>query len=302
MNYSPFRFKMQLLLSVKANILIMFSNFIFLTKRESSIIIKQMSKSKIKGKIIIITGGSSGIGKKLKQYYQSDNTVISLSRTAVFPDIRCDLSDIESIQKAVDEIKIRFQKVDVLINNAGYGLYGATELLESEEIAKQFATNVIGAIELTRALLPIMLSGAKIVNISSACALFPLPFRTMYCASKSALSQFSHCLKMELYPYGIDVTAICPGDIKSDFTKNRVKNYSTNERYGDRVKLADGKITSRENKRMDEDYAVGKIAAIINKKSYKPMYIVGNKYKFLYFMYRIVPHSLFMKITRKIFS
>ncbi len=261
-----------------------------------------MSKNKLKGKIIIITGGSSGIGKKIKQNYQADNTVVSLSRTAAFSDIRCDLSDSDSVKQAVEEIKVRFDKIDVLINNAGYGLYGATELLDEAQIEKQFDTNVTGAIELTRLLLPSMSEGSKIINISSACALFPLPFRTMYCASKAALSQFSHCLKMELYPYGIDVTAVCPGDIKSSFTKNRVKNYSTNERYGDRIKLADEKITSRESKRMNEDYAVGKIVSIINKKKYKPMYIVGKKYKLLYFMYRIVPHSLFMKITRKIFS
>ena len=113
---------------------------------------------------------------------------------------------------------------------------------------------------------------------------------------------FSHGLKMELHPYGIDVTAICPGDIKTTFTKNRVKNYSTNRRYGERISLADEKISSREKKRMPEDYAVKKIIKIIEKKKYKPMYIVGKKYNFLYFLYRITPHSLFFAATRKIFS
>ena len=254
------------------------------------------------GKIIIITGASSGIGKRLKEYFGQENTVISLSRSSVYPDIACNLSDDESINAAAEEIKKRFGKVDVLVNNAGYGLYGAAELLGDEQIEKQFSANLTGAILLTKRLLPMMSKGSKIINVSSACALFPLPFRTMYCSSKAGLSMFSHGLKMELHPYGIDVTAICPGDIKTTFTKNRVKNYSTNRRYGERISLADEKISSREKKRMPEDYAVKKIIKIIEKKKYKPMYIVGKKYKFLYFLYRITPHSLFFAATRKIFS
>lgn len=254
------------------------------------------------GKIIIITGASSGIGKRLKEYFGQENTVISLSRSSVYPDIACDLSDDESINAAAEEIKKRFGKVDVLVNNAGYGLYGAAELLGDEQIEKQFSANLTGAILLTKRLLPMMSKRSKIINVSSACALFPLPFRTMYCSSKAGLSMFSHGLKMELHPYGIDVTAICPGDIKTTFTKNRVKNYSTNRRYGERISLADEKISSREKKRMPEDYAVKKIIKIIEKKKYKPMYIVGKKYNFLYFLYRITPHSLFFAATRKIFS
>ena len=257
---------------------------------------------KISGKIIVITGASSGIGKRLKDYFQRENTVISLSRTAKSPDIECDLCDERAIDRAANRIIEKFGKVDILINNAGYGLYGAAELLTDEQIEKQFSANLTGAILLTKKLLPVMHSGSKIINVSSACALFPLPFRTMYCASKAGLSMFSNGLKMELAPYGIDVTAICPGDVKTTFTKNRVKNYATNDRYGERISVADGKISARENKRMPEDYAVGKIIKIVEKGKYKPMYIVGGKYKLLYFLYRVTPHSLFMSVTRKIFS
>ena len=94
------------------------------------------------GKIIIITGASSGIGKRLKEYFGQENTVISLSRSSVYPDIACDLSDDESINAAAEEIKKRFGKVDVLVNNAGYGLYGAAELLGDEQIEKQFSANL----------------------------------------------------------------------------------------------------------------------------------------------------------------
>lgn len=257
---------------------------------------------KIHGKIIVVTGASSGIGKRIKEYFESDNTVVSLSRSSEQPDIKCDLSDVKSVEAAAAEIKSRFGRVDVLINNAGYGLYGAAENLTSDEIDKQFSVNLTGAVQLTRLLLPIMQSGSKIINVSSACALFPLPFRTMYCASKAGLLMFSNGLRMEVGRYGIDVTAICPGDVKTPFTKNRVKNYVTNDRYGDRIKIADEKITARDGKRMPADYAVGKMLKIIEKRRYKPMYIVGKKYKALYFLYCIVPHGMFMRFTEKIFS
>lgn len=257
---------------------------------------------KLNGKTIVITGASSGIGKALKEYFSTDNTVISLSRSATVPDIACDLNSDISICAAAKQIIERYGKVDVLINNAGYGLYGAAELLGDEQIERQFATNVTGAILLTKKLLPVMREGSKIINVASACALFPLPFRTMYCSSKAALNMYSFGLKMELQPYNIDVTSICPGDVKTPFTVNREKNYSTNERYGNRIDAADKKITSRENKRMPMSYAVKKMIKIIEKKRYKPMYIVGGKYKLLYFLYRITPHSLFFAATRKIFS
>lgn len=257
---------------------------------------------KFKDKIIVITGAGSGLGKKMKEYFGVGNTVLSLSRSAEYPDIRCDLSELKSIEAAADEVKTRFGRVDILINNAGYGLYGAAELLTADEIERQFSANLTGTIHLTRLLLPLMREGARIINISSACALFPLPFRTMYCASKAGMLMFSNGLKMELGRCKIDVTAVCPGDIKTTFTVNRVKNYSTSERYGNRVKDADAKITARNGKRMPESYAVGKIIGIIEKRRYKPMYIVGKKYKLLYFLYRITPHKLFMGITEKIFS
>lgn len=257
---------------------------------------------KIRGKIIVITGASSGIGKSLKSRFEKENTVVSVSRSANFPDIACDLSDAEQVERAAEQIKQRFGRVDVLINNAGYGLYGAAELLGEEETEKQFAVNLTGAVNFTRLMLPLMQEGGRIINISSACALFPLPFRTMYCASKAGLLMFSHGLKMELEPYGIQVTAVCPGDIKTPFTVHRVKNYATNARYGDRISRADAVISSREDKRMPESYAVNKIYGIIAKRRYKPMYIVGMKYKLLYFMYRIVPHGWFFAATRRLFS
>lgn len=260
--------------------------------------------AKITQKIIVITGGTSGIGKKLVEFYSRENTVINLSRSCVDDEhnIKCDVSDLDDVKNAFALIKERFGRIDLLVNNAGYGVSGAVEHLTDEQVEHQFSVNFMGVYRCCKYALPLMDKGAKIVNISSACAIFPLPFRSMYCASKAAVSMLSHALREEVRPYGISVTAICPGDIKTEFTKNRVKNFDTSERYGERIRKADEHISKREHKRMSVDYASKKIISIVNKKRFKPFYIVGKKYKLLYTLYRVFPLSLILSATGRMFA
>lgn len=259
---------------------------------------------KLNGKIIVITGGTSGIGKHIVNTFRKSNTVINLARSCETcgDDIKCDVSVLSDVEAAFSLIKERFGKIDILINNAGYGVSGAAELLTDEEVERIFKVNFMGVYRCCKQALPLMSKGGKIVNISSACAIFPLPFRSMYCASKVAVSMFSHSLREEVRPYGIDVTAICPGDIKTEFTVNRVKNFTTNERYGERIRKADEHISKREHKRMSVDYACRKIEKIIAKKRYKPFYLVGKKYKFLYALYKVFPLNVILKSTGKMFA
>lgn len=255
--------------------------------------------SKIENKIIVITGTSSGIGKYLADYFSKNNTVIGLCRTESENSIRCDLSNPDDVENAVNTIKEKYGQVDILINNAGYGLTGAVETVTDEEIRRIFEVNFFSALSLIRKILPLMKSGSKIINVSSACALFALPFKSMYCASKSALSMLSYSLKMELAPSNIQVTAICPGDVQTPFTTNRKSNYTTNKRYSDSIKATDEKLAKRNSKRMSLNYAGKKMAKIIEKKRLKPTYIVGNKHKFLFALSKIFPQSLFLYFTRK---
>lgn len=259
---------------------------------------------KITDKVIVITGGTSGIGKKLVERLSGQNTVVTLARSCPHTanTIPCDVSSAEAVEAAFDEIKAKFGRVDILINNAGYGISGAVELMPDEEVERIFDVNFMGVFRCAKHALPLMGAGGKIVNISSACAIFPLPFRGFYCASKAAVSMFSHSLRGEVAPYGIDVTAICPGDIKTEFTVNRRRNYATNERYGDRIVKADEHISSREDKRMSPDRAADRIVKIVGKRKYKPMYIVGGKYKLLYALYRLFPQRVIYGATNKMFA
>lgn len=256
-------------------------------------------KKKVK-KNIIITGSSSGIGQALKNHYlsQGHNVLgISLSDN----DYNCDVSNFEEMKKVFDDIAIKFDKIDVLISCAGFGIYGAIELIENSTVQKEYDVNVMGTINAIQCALPLMRGDGKIINISSVCALFPIPFRSYYCSSKSAISMLSDCLRIELSKTKIQSTAICPGEIKTNFTKNRVNNFETNEKYGNAPELSIEKITLREHKRMPIEKAIKIFTKIIDKKKLRPQYIMGAKNKFLYQLQKFAPRSLMLKIMKKIF-
>lgn len=255
-------------------------------------------------KIIVITGASSGIGLETKKILEKDNIVISLDRTPTDDPnhITCDISKHENIENAFSIIKEKYGHIDVVINNAGYGLSGAIELIPMEDIKKLFDVNFFGALDIVKQSLPLMSSGGKIINISSACAIFALPYRSMYCASKSALSMLSIALNMECKPSKISVCTVCPGDTKTNFTKNRIKINTTNERYGESVIKSANFVDKREDRRMSPIFVAKKLVKLVNKKKMPTQIIIGTKYKFFYFFKRILPTNLFYKIVNKLFN
>ena len=250
-------------------------------------------------RIVVITGASSGIGLELKNLFEGcGDKVLTISRSEGDSNhYMADVSHEIKMRQVFNDIKEKYGRIDILINNAGVGMSGVTELLPNEDIEKLINVNLYGVLHCVRLALPIMSEGSKIINMSSAMALFPVPFRSIYGAIKSAVLNFSFSLKMELKPLGIDVCAICPGDIKTNFTNNRLKHFETNERYGDRIKTATEKNDGRENKRMPVDKCGAKIFKLIQKKKLRPFYIVGGKYKFLYFLTKITPKSWLLNIT-----
>ena len=252
-------------------------------------------------KIVIISGTSSGIGSELARLYrQAGHIVVGLSRSATEPDIAVDVTDYAAVAAAVEEVYTRYGRIDTVIANAGGGLSGATELLPIEEVQRQLDLNFTGALNLVKCALPHMERGGNVAFISSACALFALPYRAMYCASKAAVNMAAYGLYMELKPHGIRVSAICPGDIQTNFTANRVKYSDGGERYGDAPKMSAEKIDGREHKRMKLIPAAKKIFKCAGKCK-KPLYIVGFKYKVLNFLRHILPQKVFLDVTAKLF-
>ena len=180
---------------------------------------------------ILITGASSGIGKATALHFQAQGwNVAATMRTpengadlAALDNVLVaglDVTDSTSINAAVTAAADRFGTIDALLNNAGYGAYGPLENFEMERIRRQFDTNVIGLLEVTKTVLPHMRAQkfGTVVNISSIGGQMTFPLGTLYHGTKFAVEGLSEALHFELSAIGIKVKIIEPGMIATDFS------------------------------------------------------------------------------------
>jgi NAD(P)-dependent dehydrogenase (short-subunit alcohol dehydrogenase family) len=181
-------------------------------------------------KTILITGASSGIGRASVLKFQAEGWNVAatmrspeketelqkLSNVAIFA---LDVTDLNSINTAVAGTLGQFKGLNVLLNNAGYGLAGPFEAADAAQIERQFATNVYGPIYTTQACLPHFRAQASglIINVSSIGGRLVLPFNSLYHGTKYALEGISEALALELAPYGVRVKIVEPGGVRTDF-------------------------------------------------------------------------------------
>lgn len=180
-------------------------------------------------KVILITGASSGIGKDTALSLIKEGHVVYgvARRLEMMKDIvqagghaiKMDILKERNIDDVVNQIIKEQSRVDVLINNAGYGLWGAVETISIDEAKRQFDVNIFGLAYLTKKIIPIMRKqkSGKIINMSSMGGKVYTPFGAWYHATKYALEGWSDCLRIELKSFGIDVILIEPGVIKTEF-------------------------------------------------------------------------------------
>jgi NAD(P)-dependent dehydrogenase (short-subunit alcohol dehydrogenase family) len=198
-------------------------------------------------KTVLITGASSGIGEEtVRLLMTAGHTVYAgarrLDRMKSLADagarlLALDVTDDGSMTAAVNTVLQETGRIDVLINNAGYGSYGALEDVPPEEARRQFDVNLFGLARLTQLVLPAMRAqrSGRIVNISSIGGKFGEPFGCWYHATKFALEGLSDSLRMELYPFGIDVVVIQPGATHSEWSQiahDSLMKYSGDGPYG----------------------------------------------------------------------
>lgn len=181
-------------------------------------------------KTILITGASSGIGKATAKLFQSRGWNVAATMRAPEPETelsnldrvhlcRLDLEDRPSISAAIQSSITAFGRIDVLLNNAGYGAYGLLEATPMEKIDRQFQVNVLGLLEASKAVLPHFREQKDgiIINVSSIGGKMTFPLGTLYHGSKFAVEGLSEALHYELKSIGVRVKLIEPGVIKTDF-------------------------------------------------------------------------------------
>ena len=247
-------------------------------------------------KVAIVTGSSSGIGfetslalaregyftyatmrntaksDKIKEIAKKENLKISI--------LELDVDDENSAKTAIAQILDQKQRIDVLVNNAGWGLWGCVEDVSVDEFKQQFDTNFFSIIRLIQEVAPTMRKqgSGKIVNVSSVVGRIGFPASPAYISSKFALEGLSESLRFEFAPFGIDVIIIEPGVIKTDFMKNMkmAKKSELDTVYKDiTTKVVSGVKMMAEMGTPPKEVANTIVKAIKDKKPL-PRYIVGN--------------------------
>jgi NAD(P)-dependent dehydrogenase (short-subunit alcohol dehydrogenase family) len=181
-------------------------------------------------KVWMITGASRGFGREIaRAALATGDAVVATSRRGSRPDglpesddllpLALDVTDSDSVDAAVAAVLERFGRIDVLVNNAGYGQVGFFEELSPERVEAQFRTNVFGVFDVTRAVLPVMRRqrSGHVITISSIAGLTAGVNATVYGATKAAVSVWSEALEQEVSQFGIHTTVIHPGAFRTDF-------------------------------------------------------------------------------------
>ena len=241
-------------------------------------------------------GGSSGIGKYTAiELVRRGYTVYALSRHAgdaagvryLTADVTCDAD----IRAAVDTVLRECGRIDLLINNAGFGISGAIEFTDTDAAIRQFDVNFFGAVRMCRAVLPILRKqgGGRIVNIGSVAGVVAIPFQAYYSAAKSALYAYTLALANEVRPFGI--TAICmqPGDIRTGFTAAREKEVLGDDIYSGRISRSVAGMERDEQNGMSAEAAAKYIAKVADSRDKKPVRTIGFSYKLVCVLAKLLP-------------
>lgn len=199
-----------------------------------------ISEKLIMNKTVLITGASKGVGRATALLFAAKGWHVVASMRSpeketeltrhenIFP-VRLDIEDTASIESALRQAQEKFGRIDLLINNAGFGQYGLFEALTPEQIQKQFDVNVFGTMNAMRVVLPHFRAnkGGTIINVSSAGGRIGIPLISMYVASKFALEGFSEAVSYELASQNIVLKLVEPGGIATSFHEVSAEKYAT---------------------------------------------------------------------------
>lgn len=260
-------------------------------------------------KVCVITGSSSGIGRSTAKFMlQRGYTVYGISRhggdTKGVLSLTADVTDAQSIQAAVDEITKSSGRIDVLINNAGFGISGAIEFTNTKDAEQQFNVNFFGTVRVCRAVLPIMRAqkSGRVVNIGSVAGEIAIPFQSFYSAAKAALGSYTLALANEVRPFHVTAVLIEPGDICTGFTAARQKNTDGDDIYSGRISRSIKRMEKDELRGMSPDAAGKYIARIAAKQKSKPILIIGAQYKAVGVLKKLLPVRLTNRIVGRLYA
>lgn len=259
-------------------------------------------------KVVLITGGSSGIGKSVAHFLTKKGFIVygtsrnpqKITEQLPFKLIALDVSNVTTITSAVQTIIQNEGRLDVVINNAGVGITGPLEETPDVEIKNAFQTNVFGPLDVIKAALPQMRKqgGGLIINVTSIAGYMGLPYRGVYSATKGTLELLTEALRMEIKDFNIQMTNIAPGDFATNIASGRyhspvLENSPYKVPYGNTLALMNEHVDHGS----DPIEMAEAIYKIINTKRPKIHYKVGAfMQKFSIVLKRILPDTFYEKL------
>lgn len=266
-------------------------------------------------KIALVTGGSSGIGEatalKLQELgYTTYAAARRVQRMQHLTDsgirpLEMDVTNEASMQSAIRQILAEEGHIDVLVNNAGYGSFGALEDVPMSEARYQFEVNVFGATTLIQLILPHMRErrSGTIINVTSVGGKIYIPLGSWYHASKFALEAISDCLRLELQPFGINVVVVEPGGTRTEWGGIAEKKVRTVSGTGPYAPQANALATllgteATRNRLSSPELIANIIAQAASAQRPRTRYAVGFGVKALIFLHSILPNRWFDALLR----
>ncbi|MEI8204221.1 MAG: SDR family oxidoreductase [Bacteroidota bacterium] len=255
-------------------------------------------------KTVLITGVSSGFGRAIAEQLSANGYKVigtvrkPLAESVSFETIILDVTKPESIQSGIESILNKHKHIDVLINNAGFGLTGEMELTAPEDRKKIFDTNLFGYMDMINAVLPSMRDAKNglIINIASLAGLFAIPYQGFYATTKFAVNGYSESLRYELKGSCINVVVVNPGDYKTGFTGNRILT-PIHPEYQERFDTVVKSIIKDETGGLSPTHCAKLVQRIIEKKNPNFRYIAGSlEHIASVVLSRILPQRWFTKI------
>jgi NAD(P)-dependent dehydrogenase (short-subunit alcohol dehydrogenase family) len=266
-------------------------------------------------KTVLITGASSGIGEAAAVKLQSLGCTVyaAARRTGRMAHLanrgirvlELDVTDPASCRTVVDRIAQEAGGIDVLVNNAGYGSYGAVEDMALQDARNQFDVNVFGAAELIRLVLPRMRQqrSGRIVNISSMGGRIHTPLGGWYHATKFALEGLSDCLRLELKPFGVDVVLVEPGSIRTEWggiAAGKLRETSGHGPYSGQAEAMARTLDGEANARFSSPPSVvaDAVARAVTDPRPRTRYVVGAGARPLILLRTVLPDRAFDTLMR----
>lgn len=258
--------------------------------------------------IAIVTGASHGIGlAAARALLEAGYRVFGLCRRPGPLDkvswIPCDVLDPDAVARAFSAVA-EAGPPDLLVLSAGMGVSGAAEFTSEQALFRQLGVNLSGAVRCATQALPAMRrrGQGRIVFISSLAALFPLPFQSLYSASKAGLTAFSDALGLEAGPYGVQCCTLLLGDIKTDFTASREKCWQGDGDYGGRIRASVEKMERSEQSGASPEQVAAALLRLLRRRKLPPHYILGAGNRLLALAARLLPTRWMLALLGKIYG